>query len=213
MSSKFSTVFLLICAATALIIAYYLYSVKRPLRTLPVYGAKEYDPVKKDTVYHIVMDFHLKDQMGQVVTLDTFNNKIFVANFFYTSCPGICKKMNNELERVSKHFSGNPNVKFLSYTVDPLRDSVQVLKTYSDLHSAIPYQWYFLTGDKNQIYTLARKSYYAAIDDSAGNNFVHTQYIALVDRNKHIRGIYNGTDSAEVNKMMDDIQLLLNLKP
>jgi protein SCO1/2 len=113
------------------------------------------------------------------------------------------------LEAATTKFKGNKNVKFVSYTVDPLRDSVPVLLSYAQMHDAVPYQWYFLTGDKNAIYTLAHKSYYAAVDDSAGTNFVHTDNMALVDMQGHIRGIYSGTDSVVVNKMVIDINLLL----
>ncbi len=202
-------------AVTALGIALLRMSSKKPLRTLPYIGNWTLDSTKVDgkykvdTVYHKVLDFKLTDQFGQTVTLDTFKNKVFIANFFFARCPGICKRMNNLLETATVKFKGNTAVKFVSYTVDPIHDTVSVLLDYAKMHDAVPYQWYFLTGDKNAIYTLARKSYYAAVDDSAGGNFVHTQNMALVDMKGHIRGIYSGTDSVEVNKMVIDINLLL----
>jgi len=200
---------------TALGIALMRSTSKKPLRSLPYIGVSNVDSTKVDgkykvdTIYHKVLDFKLTDQFGQTVTLDTFKNKVFVANFFFAQCPGICKRMNSLLETATFKFKGNPYVKFVSYTVDPVRDSVPVMLEYAKMHNAIPYQWYFLTGDKSAIYNLARKSYYAAVDDSAGNNFVHTQNMALVDMQGHIRGIYSGTDSTEVNKMIIDINLLL----
>ncbi len=206
---------LLACAVSALGIAFMVSKSKKPLRSLPYIGVNKIDSslvdgkYKSDTVYHKVHDFKLQDQFGQPVTLDTFKNKIFVANFFFAQCPGICKRMNSLLETATQKFKGNSTVKFVSYTVDPLRDSVPVLLNYANLHDAVPYQWYFLTGDKNEIYNLARKSYYAAVDDSAGSSFVHTQNMALVDMQGHIRGIYSGTDTTEVNKMVVDINLLL----
>jgi protein SCO1 len=210
---------LLALAITALGIGFMRSNSKKPLRTLPYIGNWTLDSAqvdgkyKVDTVYHKVLDFKLTDQFGQPVTLDTFKNKVFVANFFFAQCPGICKRMNSLLETATFKFKGNPLVKFVSYTVDPLRDSVPVLLSYAKMHDAAPYQWYFLTGDKSEIYTLARKSYYAAVDDSAGNNFVHTQNMALIDMHGHIRGIYSGTDSTEVGKMVIDINLLLQEEP
>jgi protein SCO1 len=202
-------------AFTALGIALMRSTSKKPLRILPYIGVTKVDSAlvdgkyKVDTIYHRVLDFKMKDQFGQTVTLDTFKNKVFVANFFFAQCPGICKRMNSLLEIAAKNFKGNPHVKFISYTVDPIRDSVPVLLDYAKMHDAVPYQWYFVTGDKKNIYDLARKSYYAAVDDSAGNNFIHTQNMALIDYQGHIRGIYSGTDSTEVNKMVIDIKLLL----
>jgi len=116
--------------------------------------------------------------------------------------------MNSLLEDATKKLKGNASVKFVSYTVNPGNDSVPVLLEYAKMHDAVPYQWYFLTGDKKEIYNLARKSYYAAVADT-NEGFVHTQNMALVDMEGHIRGIYSGTDSTEVNKMMVDINLLL----
>jgi protein SCO1/2 len=202
-------------AITAFGIGFLRYNSRQPLRILPYIGVSKIDSslvngkYKTDTIYHKVLDFKLTDQFGQTVTLDTFKNKVFIASFFFAQCPGICKRMNSLLETATFKFKGNPYVKFVSYTVDPSRDSVPVLLDYAKLHDAVPYQWYFLTGDKAEIYNLAIKSYYAAVDDSAGNNFVHTQNMALVDMQGHIRGIYSGTDSTEINKMIIDINLLL----
>ncbi|MGP8216338.1 MAG: SCO family protein [Bacteroidia bacterium] len=203
------TIFL-ISAAVAVLLAWFFKShSNQPIRSLPIYGPKEYDASKKDTNYHTVLNFKLTGQMGHTITLDSFKHKIFVANFFYATCPGICKKMNMELERAAKSFAGNPYIKFVSYTVDPLRDSVPVLANYAKMHDAVPYQWYFLTGDKGEIYNLARKSYFAAVDEGDGTNFVHTQNMALVDTSGYLRGFYSGTDSADVNRMIVDINLLL----
>ena len=202
-------IILLAAAAVVLVIAFkFSKGANKPLSILPYYGPKHYNPVTKDTVYHTVLNFHLTDQMGQPVTLDTFSHKIFVANFFFASCPGICKKMNSELEWVTHKFAHNPNVKFVSYTVDPMRDSVPVLAEYAKLHNAIPYQWYFLTGNKDSIYNLAWKSYYSAVHQN-GVNFVHSSNLALVDRHGHIRGFYQGTDSADIVRMIADIHALL----
>jgi len=209
MKFSFPNMILLISAIAALVIAFVLTSEKKPLRLLEYYGPREYNTEKKDTDYHKVLNFKLIDQFEKTVTLDSFHNKIFVTNFFYATCPGICKKMNYELGIVAKNFAGNTKVKFISYTVDPISDSVPVLLEYAKLHDAIPYQWYFLTGDKNVIYNLARKSYFVAVEDSGRGNIIHTDNMALIDREHHIRGLYHGTDSADVSRMVKDINLLL----
>ena len=205
---------LLIVSIIVVIIAFVYTKDKpeKPVSGLPFYGPKEYNATTKDTDYHTVLNFMLTDQMGQTITLDSFRNKIFIANFFYATCPGICKKMNSEVEGATKLFAHEPKVKFVSYTVDPRRDSVLVLAQYASLHNAIPYQWYFLTGDRDSIYHLAWKSYFAAVDTGDGKNFVHTENMVLVDVKHHIRGIYHGTDSADVARMVVDIKILLNEK-
>lgn len=177
----------------------------KPKNTLPIYGSRKFDSVTHDTIYHHVLDFKLTDQMGQTVTLDTFKNKIYAANFFFATCPGICKKMNAELQRVEKVFAGNKDVKFISYTVTPEQDSVPVLAAYAKMQDAVPYQWYFLTGDKNVINAQARLSYNLEFH----NYLVHSQNITLVDRKSHIRGVYCGTLAPEMDRLIKDIKLLL----
>jgi protein SCO1/2 len=172
---------------------------------LPIYGDRSLDPVTNDSVDHHVLDFKMTDQLGQIVTMDTFKNKIYCANFFFVTCPGICKKMNSELERVAKKFAGNSNVKFISYTVNPEQDSVPVLETYAKEHEAVPYQWYFVTGDKNEIIKQARFSYNLQTD----KNLVHSQNITLIDKKGRIRGVYGGTISEDMDRLKKDIDLLL----
>jgi len=204
-------IILLIAAIGVLGIAFKLSKNKpqKPFSALPFYGPKEYNAATKDTDYHTILNFKLTDQMGQTITLDSFRNKIVVANFFFATCPGICKKMNYELEMATKAFAHDPMVKFISYTVDPKRDTVPVLAEYAKLHDAIPYQWYFLTGNRDSIYHLAWKSYYAAVDTGDGKNFVHTENMTLIDMQHRIRGFYHGTDSADVAHMISDIRVLL----
>jgi protein SCO1/2 len=178
---------------------------RREVRYLPIMGISRVDSVTKDTVYHTIANFKLTDQFGQVVTVDTFRNKVYVANFFFVSCPGICRQMNNELERVQKAFVGNSKVNFVSHTVTPDQDSVPVLLQYAKLHDAVPYQWYFLTGDKKQILDLAVHSYLAETD----GYLVHSQNLTLVDMEGRIRGVYSGTVPSDVDKLMKDINILL----
>jgi protein SCO1/2 len=172
---------------------------------LPIYGDRYLDRITHDSVDHHVIAFKMTDQLGQTVTLDTFKNKIYCANFFFVTCPGICKKMNNELERVQKKFAGNTNVKFLSYTVNPEQDSVPALAAYAKEHEAVPYQWYFVTGDKNEIIKQARFSYNLQTD----KNLVHSQNVTLIDKKGRIRGVYGGTISEDMDRLIKDIDLLL----
>jgi protein SCO1/2 len=172
---------------------------------LPILGNSDTDSISKDTIYHTIADFKLMDQMGQMVTQDTFKHKVYVANFFFVTCPGICKKMNNELERVQKAFVGNTKVKFVSYTVNPEQDTIPALLEYAKLHDAVPYQWYFLRGDKSVVLDLAVHSYLAETD----GYLVHSQNLTLVDMEGRIRGIYSGVVPADVDKLIADINLLL----
>jgi protein SCO1/2 len=174
-------------------------------RYLPILGLSTTDPESKDTIYHAIDTFKVMDQMRQIVTRDSFNNKIYVANFFFVTCPGICKKMNNELENVQKAFSGNSKVKFLSFTVNPDQDTIPALLEYAKLHDAVPYQWYFLRGNKDQILKLATRSYLA----ESNGYLVHSQNLTLVDSQGHIRGIYSGIVETEVSKLIADIKLLI----
>ena len=177
---------------------------KVQLRYLPILGISTVDSVTKDTVYHTIANFTIIDQMGQVVTQDTFSNKIYVANFFFVTCPGICKQMNNELESVQKAFEGNNRVKFLSFTVNPQEDSIPALQEYAKLHDAVPYQWYFLRGDKDQVLEIARHSYLA----ETNGYLVHSQNLTLVDSKRRIRGVYSGISRPDVDRLIKDIKLL-----
>jgi len=178
---------------------------KSSIRVLPVYGANISDTLGKSGVDHLVSGFKMTDQSGQVITLDTFKNKLFVANFFFASCQGVCIQMNAEMERVEKTFPGNDRIKFVSYTVTPDADSVPVLAKYARAHDAVPFQWYFLRGDKTETLKLAHTSY---LLETAGF-LVHSQNLTLVDKNRHIRGIYSGTVTSDVDRLIGDIKILL----
>ena len=174
-------------------------------RYLPIIGISKLDSVSKDTIYHTIANFSMMDQMGQIVTRDTFKHSIYVANFFFVTCPGICKKMNNELERVQKTFAGYNSVKFISFTVNPEEDSIPVLAEYAKQHEAVPYQWYFLRGNKDTVLNLARHSYLAETD----GYLVHSQNLTLIDMEGRIRGVYSGIIPAEIDRLIKDINLLL----
>ena len=184
---------------------------QKPLRALLYFGKKKYNVTFSDTTYHTVKPFCFKNQFNENVTEQTIAGKIYVTDFFFTTCESICPIMSAELERVYKAFYNNPNFLILSHTVEPEVDSVPVMLKYAKLHGVNNKQWLFLTGSKKDLYTMARTSY--LLNNEVGNgdedDFIHTQNFALVDYDKHLRGFYDGTDSAEVSRLIIDINLLL----
>lgn len=173
---------------------------------LPVFG-----PEGEDGKGHFISDFSFIDQEGKKITQEDFSGKIYVADFFFAKCEGICPIMGDQMERVYKKFSSNDRIRFLSHTVKPEEDSVSVLFEYAKLHGAEPSIWHFVTGKKSEIYNMARASYLVTVSEGDGGpqDFVHTQFFALVDPQRRIRGYYDGTDSLEVDKLLSDIDLLL----
>jgi protein SCO1/2 len=164
-----------------------------------------------DSTYQAIPDFAFVSQYGDTVTAKTLDNKIYVADFFFTSCPTICPKMKVQLKRVYERFKGNPDVMLLSHTIDPAHDSVPVLKEFSDNLGVSGKQWLFVTGDREKIYDIGQNSYMvtAQADSTAPGGVVHSGAFILVDKAKHVRGIYDGTTEAGVNKLMADIDRLL----
>ncbi len=163
---------------------------------------------------HLVSDFSLVDQTGKTVTRADFENSVTVVDFFFTRCEGICPRMTAQMNRVYEKYKGNPEVKLLSHTVNPENDSAEVLAGYAKRYNADAAQWHFVTGDKPQLYNLARKSYLISDTDGDGGkeDFVHSQNFALIDKTGHIRGIYNGIDSADVNRLLVEVDVLLGEK-
>lgn len=183
---------------------------QKPLRTLAYFGKKG-SMKEGDTTYHTVKPFLFIDQYNEKVTEETVNGKIYVTDFFFTTCQSICPIMSNQLERVYQKFHNNPDVLILSHTVAPEEDSVNVLMDYAKLHGVKDKQWLFLTGDKKDLYAMARQSYLLNAEEGNGDedDFIHTQNFALVDKEKHLRGFYDGTDSIEVERLITDIGILL----
>ncbi|MEY4930219.1 MAG: hypothetical protein RI909_943 [Bacteroidota bacterium] len=186
--------------------------------SLPYYHTADFTPYwegesnfTKDTL-HTIAPFQFTNQEGEVVTDVTYKNKIYVADFFFTICPGICPKLTSNLKKVAEVFKENSEVMFISYSVTPDIDSVAQLKKYAQEHD-IPSSWNLVTGNKEEIYTLARQSYFAEREigfQNATQEFLHTEHFILVDQEGHIRGIYNGTLELEASRLMDDIRLLLH---
>ncbi|HEX8516470.1 MAG TPA: SCO family protein [Bacteroidia bacterium] len=179
---------------------------------LPYMGERELAPNGKDTVYHKVQPFSFLNQDGKIITDKDYEGKIYVADYFFTTCQTICPKMATELLRVQEKFAYTKGlVQILSHTVNPENDSVQVLKAYSDMIHADNTMWNFVTGDKKQLYDMARYSYLVnAMEGNGGpDDFIHSELFVLVDKEKHIRGIYDGTDIKAVNDLLDDIKVLI----
>ena len=182
----------------------------KPLRTLPYFGKK--NAFKKgDTVYHTVKPFCFINQDNKKVTEETVTNKIYVTDFFFTTCQSICPIMSTQLERVYKTFAKRTDVLIISHTVEPEIDSINVLKKYAKLHGVTNNQWLFVTGDKKQLYDMARTGYLLNNEVGNGdeNDFIHTQNFALVDKERHLRGFYDGTDTADVSRLILEMNLLL----
>lgn len=182
---------------------------QKPIRTLPYYGRK--NTIKPgDTVFHAVGAFSLTDQYGERVTEARVKHKIYVTDFFFTTCHSICPVMSTQLERVYKAFEKDSTVMILSHTVDPEEDSASVMLAYARMHGVKDHRWLFLTGDKKDLYELARNSYLLNAEEGDGgpDDFIHTQNFALADKDRHLRGFYDGTDSAEVSRLITDIKVL-----
>ena len=182
---------------------------------LPFYSTADFTPrwlnEKESNTIHSIPDFNFTDQNGNPITRKTFDNKITVVDFFFTTCPGICKKLTASLSKVQDAFKDNNDVMLLSHTVTPEKDSVTVLKRYADEHAVTSGKWYLVTGKRNDIYTIARTAYFA--DEDMGwkedsTTFLHTENILLIDKHHHIRGIYKGTIPNEVDDLIADIKKL-----
>lgn len=186
-------------------------------KSLPFYNGPDFTPVWFDALsdvpatMHRIPAFSFTDQNGHTVTEKTVANKIYIADFFFTSCPGICPKLSKNLKLVQDAFKDDPQVVLLSHSVTPDKDNPTVLKRYAVNYGVIDNKWYLLTGNKDSIYTIARKSYFADEDlglQKDSNDFLHTENMLLIDTKRRIRGIYKGTSPAEIQNMIADIQTL-----
>ncbi|MEM7163557.1 MAG: SCO family protein [Bacteroidota bacterium] len=172
------------------------------------------DSLKNVAAFHKVNDFELLDQEGNLTTSRWLDDKIYVVDFFFTTCETICPVMSSQMQRASENLKDETDVKFISFSVLPEQDSVPVLKAYAEQLQIDYDQWRLLTGDKHQIYDLARKSYFALKPTEAGkgdggkSDFIHTNNFVLVDKNKRIRGYYSGTNNEDVKRMLEEIRIL-----
>lgn len=184
---------------------------------LPYYNEASFTPhwlqpnSKKLKEFHKVSDFNLLNQNGETVTQAELEDKIYVTDFFFTTCPGICPKMTNNMAVLQDTFLTDESVVFLSHSVMPSVDSVETLKTYAEDKGVISGKWHLLTGDKSEIYNLGRNVYFVEEDlgvDKSEDDFLHTENFVLVDKNKHIRGIYNGLNKTSIQQLIADIRTL-----
>lgn len=196
---------------------FFAYPLVKPKKVLKVYQPMDVNPLLVDQALqnvgkdHKIADFKLVNQLGDTITSATFSGKVYVANFFFASCPTICPIMSSNFEKLQTEFNGEPMVMFLSYSVTPNLDSVPVLKDYGEKYNADPAKWMLATGDKKMIYNLARKSYFAVLDkgDGGKQDFIHTENMILIDTQKRIRGYYDGTSDNDMVRLSGDIKVLL----
>lgn len=187
-------------------------------KQLPIYNPSDLNPelvdksLQKTSRNHSVSDFKLINQNGEIVTQDNYKNKIYVTDFFFTRCQSICPIMTNNMEIIQNQFIDNDDIMFLSLSVTPDIDSISVLREYATKKGVVDSKWNITTGDKKHIYELARKSYFAVVEQGDGGlqDFIHTPNFILVDKKKQIRGIYDGTDDAEILRLINDINILTN---
>ena len=204
-----------ICAVLFLSVVFVSCYVKHRDAALPYYTSAEFTPMWLDAkdadTMHAIPAFKFIDQDERVVTRETFDNKITVVDFFFTSCPGICKKLTSSLAKVQEAFKNDDDVLLLSHSVTPERDSIPVLKTYAAEHDVISGKWHLVTGKRSDIYSIARTGYFA--DEDMGwkqdsTTFLHTENVLLVDKHHHIRGVYKGTIPGDVEDLIEDIKKL-----
>ena len=188
-------------------------------KQLPIYNPSDFNPklvdksIRNVSDNHRVKDFNLINQNGIKISSKDYENKIYVVDFFFTSCPSICPIMTNNMLLVQEEFIKNNDVMLLSMSVTPEIDNVEVLKKYAIEKGVIDSKWNITTGSKKHIYELARKSYFAVLDqgDGALQDFIHTPNFILVDTNKQIRGIYDGTVENEISRLIQDINILVDI--
>ena len=208
--------FLSIIGVISIITLIMFYKILTPKEFLPIYQPAEVNFKLVDSSlqhikkFHKISNFNLVNQNGNNISQEFYHNKIYVADFFFTTCPSICPIMTNNMLKVQEKIKNDPNVLIVSFSVDPKTDSVAQLKKYANEKGVDDLKWNLLTGDKRQIYDLARKSFFVAeIDkDSDSNDIIHTENFVLVDPDKRIRGFYDGTDLDEIKNLISDLSLL-----
>ena len=190
---------------------------KSRVATLPFYDEATFTPNWMATnddrldTFHRISPFKLTNQEGDIVTEQTFKDKIYVVDFFFTICPGICPKMTANMKGLQEEFINDNEVMLLSHSVTPERDSVPVLKQYAENKGILSSKWHLVTGTQQEIYKLGRKDYFVEESlglDKAEDEFLHTENFVLVDKNRHIRGIYNGLKKASISYLIADIKTL-----
>lgn len=212
---KYRIFFLVLFLLSATIITLFYFALK-PQKTLKIYNPADVNPEMVDTTvqyvkkYHTIDDFSFTNQNGKTITQKDYEGKIYVADFFFTTCPSICVPMGENMAWLQEQIKDNPKVMLLSHTVMPDIDTPEVLKAYAVKKGVIDSKWNLVTGDKKDIYYIARKSYLAVktTDSSELYDMVHTENFVLVDAKRRIRGFYDGTKPEEVKRLLEDINYL-----
>lgn len=205
--------FFVVFSGLAIPVFYHLLKVDKKLK---IYNPVDVNPrlVDKDVLHitknHTIASFKLTNQNGETVTNATYKDKIYIADFFFTRCQTICIAMAYNMTELQDFYKNDTDIMFLSHSVTPIMDSVSVLKEYAVKKGVIDKKWNVTTGSKKHIYELARKSYFAVLDEGNGdeNDFIHTEQFILVDKNQQIRGYYDGTAKEDMEKLKLDITLL-----
>lgn len=214
---KYRWFFIILISLSIVIIALFYFALK-PKKTLPVFNPSDVNQELVDTTvqyvrkYHAVSDFLFINQNGDTITQKNYEGKIYVADFFFTTCGSICPKMTTNMIDIQTAFINNPKVMLLSHTVFPEMDSVSVLKAYAKKNGVIDTKWNLVTGDKKEIYSMARKSYLAVKLGKPEElyDMVHTENFILIDAKRQIRGFYDGTDKKEIQRLIEDIHFLID---
>ena len=204
--------FILIFSAAAV---YMFYVILKPVEVLPVYQPAEVNEKLVDSSiihvakYHKISDFKLTNQNGKEITQANYKDKIYVADFFFTTCQDICPVMTKNMYQLQEELKNDNQILLLSHTVIPEVDTVEQLKEYAIENNVDDSKWNLVTGDKKQIYELARKSYLAVEDSNYSQyDMIHTENFMLIDKERQIRGFYDGTNSEEINRLLKDIEIL-----
>ncbi|SHG75265.1 SCO family protein [Flagellimonas flava] len=213
--SKFKFFGVVLLGLSAIII-YLFYNALQPKKNLPIFQPSMVDQSLVDSTlhykkkYHTIANFELINQNGKTITQDTYQDKIYVADFFFTTCPTICPIMTKNMVEIQNSILDNEDVMLLSHSVTPVIDSVAQLKKYAKEKGVDDNKWNLVTGDKKQIYALARKSYLAVKTDGDGGPYdmIHTENFILVDKERRIRGFYDGTNPEEIEKLLEDLKIL-----
>ena len=214
---RYAPIVLTMTVFSAFVVSSFYY-VNKPIETLPIYSPSM---VSKELVeeniqfikkYHKIKDFSMKNQNGETITQEFYNDKIYVADFFFTTCPTICPIMTENMGYVQEKIKNDSVVLLLSFSVTPEIDSVEQLKKYALEKNVIESKWNLVTGNKKDIYNLARTSYLVAKTNGDGGKYdmIHTENFVLVDKEKRIRGFYDGTNSKEMDQLLNDIKILKN---
>ena len=193
-----------------------IYSILKPEKKLPIFNPVDVNPRLVDqSLLHVnsnhkVGNFSLINQNGEIITQENYKDKIYVSDFFFTTCPTICPIMTFNMAKIQEEFKNDDSVMLLSHSVTPIMDSVPVLKSYAENKGVIDGKWNVTTGDKKHIYELARKNYFAVIDEGDGGvqDFIHTENFILVDKKRQLRGYYDGTKENEMERLIADIKTL-----